>query len=91
LLPTSQGREFARRGFVFSGGCKSSTGEFGHFRAANCHGCTLHERRQLFAVLAASFVHGDHYAQPGHAKRSLLLSAEALSRSSEQIGRMVEL
>jgi hypothetical protein len=52
---------------------------------------TLHEWRQSSAVLTASSTHRDHYAQPGQEKRSLRLSAEALSRSSEKIGRMVEL
>jgi hypothetical protein len=32
-----------------------------------------------------------HFAQPGQEKRRLRLNAEALSRSSEQMGRMVEL
>jgi hypothetical protein len=52
---------------------------------------TLHEWRQSSAVLTASSTHCDHNAQPGQEKRSLRLSAEALSHSSEQIGRMVEL
>jgi hypothetical protein len=50
-----------------------------------------HKWRQSSAILSASTTHLDHYAQPGQEKRSLRLSAEALSRSSEQIGRMVEL
>jgi hypothetical protein len=49
---------------------------------------TLHEWRQSAAVLTGRSTHRDHYAQPGQEKRSLRLSAEALSRSSEQIGRM---
>jgi hypothetical protein len=45
----------------------------------------------IWRCLAASSTHRDHYAQPGQEKRSLRLSAVALSRSSEQIGRMVDL
>jgi hypothetical protein len=56
-----------------------------------CHGCHVARMATFIAVLTASSTHLDHYAQPGQEKRSLRLSAEALSRSSEQIGRMVEL
>ena len=90
------GPRISRRRFAFNWGSKSSTDDLGHFSAADYvaslpWAATLHEWRQSPAVLTASSTHRGHYAQLGQDKRSLRLSAEALSRSSEQIGRMVEL
>jgi hypothetical protein len=94
IANTSQGREFRGAALPLTGGSKSSSDRLGHFSAADYMAslprlprCTNrdHHLRSLLST------HLDHYAHPGQEKRNLRLSAEALSRSSEQIGRMVEL
>jgi hypothetical protein len=89
------GSRISRRRFAFNRGSKSPTDGLGHFSAADYVAsppwlprCT---NGDIIAVLTAPPTYRDHYAQPGQEKRSLRPSAEALSRSSEQIGRMVEL
>jgi hypothetical protein len=88
------GQRISRRRITFNRGSKSPTDALGHFSAADYVAslprlprCTNGDNHLRSLLL----LHSHHYARPGQEKRSLRLSAEALSRSSEQIGRMVEL